>query len=266
MTPPIGRAALEALARRAGALARRYALRLRPERKADDSLVTVADRAVERLLARELARAVPAAGITGEEGARRAAQGPWRFVLDPIDGTSAFVSGLPTWCVCIALVHGDVPVGGVIHLPISGETFAAMGGRAWWNGRRLPPLRGRPRIGDPFLAGYSKMHRRYRVEWPGKIRSFGSAAYHAALVARGAAQAAMLGRVGVWDVAAAMPLLRAVGARIEYLGGGAVTLAALEASGDARDAVIVGAPGALAELRRTVTPRGTSVASPRSLR
>jgi myo-inositol-1(or 4)-monophosphatase len=253
--PPIGRASLEALARRAGVLALRHAQRLRPSRKADDSLVTVADRAVERLLTRELARAVPQAGITGEEGAQRAPQGPWRFVLDPIDGTSAFVSGLPTWCVCIALVHDDVPVGGVIHLPVSGETFAAMDGKAFWNGRRLPPLAGHRVTGDPFLAAYSKLHRRYHVAWTGKVRSVGSAAYHAALVARGSAEAAVLGRVGAWDVAAAMPLLGAVGARLEYLGGGGVTLAALEAPAGARDTVIVGAPSALARVRRSLTPR-----------
>ncbi|MCW5891804.1 MAG: inositol monophosphatase [bacterium] len=255
MTPPIGRASLERLARRAGLVARRYAQRLRPQRKADDSLVTVADRAVERFLTRELARAVPAAGITGEEGTHRPPQGAWRFVLDPIDGTAAFVSGLPTWCICIALVHRDVPVGGVIHLPVSGETFSAMGGRAFWNGRPLARLGRRPGQGDPFLAAYSKLHRRYHVAWPGKIRSVGSAAYHAALVARGSAQAAMLGRVGAWDVAAAMPLLAAVGARLEYLGSGPVTLAALEDPGGVRDAVIAGAPRALATLRTSLTPR-----------
>jgi fructose-1,6-bisphosphatase/inositol monophosphatase family enzyme len=253
--PPIGRTSLEALARRAGALACRYAQRLRPQRKADHSLVTVADRAVERLLTRELARAVPDAGITGEEGARRAPRGPWRFVLDPIDGTSAFVSGLPTWCICIAVVHEDRPVAGVIHLPVSGETFSVANGRAFWNRRSLPRLGTRVLRGDPFLASYSKLHSRYEVRWPGKIRSVGSAAYHAALVARGAARAAILGRVGAWDVAAAMPLLDAVGARLEWLAGGTVTLAALESPGGARDAVVAGTPRALAELRAHLTPR-----------
>lgn len=255
MRSPIGRAPLEALARRAGVLACRYAQRLRPQRKADHSLVTVADRAVERLLTRELARAVPDAGITGEEGTRRPPRGPWRFVLDPIDGTSAFVSGLPTWCVCIALVRDDRPVGGVIHLPASGETFSVMDGRAFWNGRRLARLGTRPLRGDPFLASYSKLHRRYHVTWPGKIRSVGSAAYHAALVARGAAQAAILGRVGAWDVAAAIPLLDAVGGRLEWLGGGTVTLAALESPDGARDAVVAGTPRALTELRAHLRPR-----------
>lgn len=217
--------------------------------------MTDADRAVERYVARALERAAPHAGITGEEGTRRPPRGPWRFVLDPIDGTAAFVSGLPTWCVSIGMVHDDVAVGGVIHLPASGETYSAVAGHAFWNGRRLPRLRRGAGVGDPFLAAYSKLHRRYHVAWPGKVRSLGSAAYHVALVARGAATAAILGRVGAWDVAAALPLLRAVGGRLEYLGGGAVTLRALEAPGGARDAVIAGAPAALATLRATLTPR-----------
>ena len=113
---------LEAIAERAGRIALGHFRRVAPERKADRTLVTAADREVEAELTAALGALLPDAGIIGEEGAARAGNGPYRIVLDPIDGTASFVAGLPTWCVCVGIPEGARPVAGVVHLPACGET------------------------------------------------------------------------------------------------------------------------------------------------
>ena len=111
--------------------------------KAGDSPVTSADLEVDAQLAAVLRPAFPDAGWLSEEtrGRSRPARKPPRLlVLDPIDGTRAFMSGDPCWTVAIALVEDGRPVAGVVHAPALGETFAAaLGAGATLNGA---PIRG----------------------------------------------------------------------------------------------------------------------------
>ncbi len=244
------RATLEAVATRAGALALTHFRRVTAERKADRSLVTAADREVEALLVAELGALMPEAGIIGEEGSARAGTGDARIVIDPIDGTSAFVAGLPTWGVCIGILRGvEELAAGVVHLPCLGETYSAVGGEAWWNAAPLSPLAGVAAPGDRFVVTHSKAHLRHRLSYTGKVRSFGSAAYHVALVARGSAEAALLGHPYLWDLAGPGAILHAVGGCYEYATGAPVELAALADGRRAPDWVLAGAPAVLAALR-----------------
>src|SRR5438034_894070 len=165
------RAELEAIAARAGAQALRHFRRVTAERKADRTLVTAADREVEAALVAELGALLPDAGILGEEGAAREGRGPYRIVLDPIDGTAAFVAGLATWCVCIGILEGARPVAGVVHLPCLDETYAAVGGAAWLNGAPLASLGDTGPVGDRFIVTHAHAHRRHRITYPGKVRS-----------------------------------------------------------------------------------------------
>jgi myo-inositol-1(or 4)-monophosphatase len=245
----LDRTQLEPIARRAGDIALGHFRRVAVERKADRTVVTRADREVEAFLETELARACPDAGVLGEEGAARPSSGAYRFVLDPIDGTSSFVAGLPTWCVSIGLLRDDVPVAGVVHVPCSGEMYSADATGAWWNGERLPALTDAPGQGDPFMLAHSAVHRRYEVSWPGKLRSLGSTAYHAVLVARGVARAALLGNAHLWDLAGAAALLAVVGGRLEYLAGGEVLLATLTDGRRAPAPILAGTSAAIQELR-----------------
>jgi myo-inositol-1(or 4)-monophosphatase len=240
---------LEAVARRAGTLALGHFRHAAAERKADRSLVTAADREVEAFLVAELGRLLPEAGIIAEEGGRREGRGPYRIVIDPIDGTGAFVAGLAGWCVCVAIMRAAETVAGVVHLPCTGETYTASGDGAWWNGEALRPLGASPAGIDPFVTIDGKTHTRRRITYPGKIRSLGSGAYHVVLVARGAAEAALLGRVHLWDLAAPGALLHAVGGRYEYLTGDPVDLASLVDGRRAPGEIIAGAPAAIARLR-----------------
>jgi myo-inositol-1(or 4)-monophosphatase len=241
---------LERLVESAGEVALGFFRHVAPERKGDRTLVTRADREVERYLVDELATLLPEAGVVGEEGTRRSGRGALRVVIDPIDGTAAFVAGLPTWCVCVGILDGGTPVAGAVRVPCSAETFAAVGGTAWWNGARLEPLAaGAPAAGDRFVATHAKAHLRHRLTYPGKVRSLGSSAYHVVLVARGAAEAALLGEAHVWDLAAPGAVLVAVGGGYEYLGGGLVDLDALADGRRAPDKIIAGPLGAIAALR-----------------
>jgi inositol-phosphate phosphatase / L-galactose 1-phosphate phosphatase / histidinol-phosphatase len=103
------------------------------ERKSDRSPVTIADRAIEAALRQEIAAVFPDHAIRGEEmGLTNPGTRMW--VIDPIDGTLSFVTGTPSFGTLIAYVEGDVPIVGVIELPIPGERWVGGGGETRMNG------------------------------------------------------------------------------------------------------------------------------------
>jgi len=111
---------------------------------ADFDPVTLADREVEAFIRQQLARAYPDYGISGEEGGETppkkderigAGAGGRRWVIDPIDGTRAFISGVPTWGILLGLVDNDRAVGGIMHQPYLGESFFGTGQEAWMTHR-----------------------------------------------------------------------------------------------------------------------------------
>ena len=101
-------------------------------------LVSIADRDVENLIRTFLHESFPEDGVLGEEyGAQEGSSGHL-WVIDPIDGTAAFLHGMPNWCVSIALLKDAELVMGVIRIPCDDETFAAVkGGGATLNGEQL---------------------------------------------------------------------------------------------------------------------------------
>ena len=126
------------LAHGAGQLTRAlFGQKLQIERKSDNSPVTRADREAELYLRARIAERYPLHAIVGEEFGRQTADSPMGalcWYLDPIDGTEAFVHGIPLYTVLIALVEGDEPRVGVIHNPILEETVcAAAGGGCYYN-------------------------------------------------------------------------------------------------------------------------------------
>jgi histidinol-phosphatase len=93
--------------------------------KDDRTEVTEADRGCETLLAEHVAKVRPEHGFFGEEhGLQGSRDSPWRWIVDPIDGTSGFVRGIPVWGSLVALLHGDDPVVAAISAPALG--------RRWW--------------------------------------------------------------------------------------------------------------------------------------
>ena len=102
--------------------------RIKVDIKEDMSPVTVADRAAEQAMREMISTARPTDGVVGEEFSAVEPEADWTWVLDPIDGTRAFLLGLPTFGTLIALLHEGEPVLGVINQPISGERWIGVVG------------------------------------------------------------------------------------------------------------------------------------------
>jgi myo-inositol-1(or 4)-monophosphatase len=206
-------------ARQAGDIAMGYFGR-KPEvwLKAGSSPVSEADFAVDRFLRETLSSARPAYGWLSEEtadtperlGAERT------FVVDPIDGTRAFIEGRDTWCVSVAVVEQGTPVAGVLVCPALEETYWARStGPAYLDGKpiRVRPVEGQPRVGGPktiFAMLPDALRDRFAV-----TPYVPSLAYRLALLARGSLDAALVKPDSHdWDLAAADLILRQAGGQV----------------------------------------------------
>lgn len=189
--------------------------------KAHDSPVTEADLAVDRFLSEQLRAARPTYGWLSEETdddpARLDAEAI--FVVDPIDGTVAFMKNRPHFTICAAVVHRGRPIAGVVYNPIGEEFFAARDGNgATCNGK---PIRvsGRTEIEGCRMLGDKAMflHRAWEmppnIPWPNMhIETRSSIAYRMVLVAAGEFDAMLaLSAKRDWDLAAADIVLREAG-------------------------------------------------------
>src|SRR5919109_5331404 len=113
--------------------------------KPDLSPVTIADRNAEAAMRRLIAARFPNHGIIGEEYGAERADAEFVWVLDPIDGTKSFISGVPNWGPLIALLRAGEPVFGVMNQPFTRERFSGDGGKAYYRGPAgARDLRGRP--------------------------------------------------------------------------------------------------------------------------
>jgi myo-inositol-1(or 4)-monophosphatase len=177
--------------------------------KAGNSPVTNADLAADALLRDRLGAARPDYGWLSEETADDPARLACRrlFVVDPIDGTRAFLNDRPWWAVSIAVVEDHRPVAGVVFAPEVGETYAAQAGAgATLNGRPIGTsatcaLEGCAMAGDPRMF----THPSWPIAWPEmRVEQRNSTAYRMCLVASGAFDAAVAPvPKHDWDVAAA---------------------------------------------------------------
>jgi len=114
------------LARQAGGITQRYFKgSLQLERKADNSLVTIADREAERLIRKSIAQRFPDDSILGEEEGERVGTSGRRWIIDPLDGTHSFVHGVPLYGVLIGLEVDGEPSLGVVNLPALDEIVYA---------------------------------------------------------------------------------------------------------------------------------------------
>lgn len=120
----------QALADAAGAILRRYFRQpIAVDEKADRTPVTAADREAEAAMRQLIADAFPEHGILGEEMGASRAEADWVWVLDPIDGTKSFISGIPLFGTLIALAHRGRPVLGVIDQPVLRERWIGAAAR-----------------------------------------------------------------------------------------------------------------------------------------
>ena len=208
------------LARRSGDFLRPLAADsgLAVETKADNSPVTAADRGAEELLRGLIARKFPDHGIIGEELGPDRPDAEWVWMLDPIDGTKSFITGVPLWGTLIALLHRGQPVLGAIHQPLLGQLLVGDGTTTTLNDR---PVRCRPArrledstvlTSDPFNPGkhqngaaFQKLISRARI-----VRTWGDC-YGYLLVAIGRADVMLDPIMNPWDIAALVPVIRGAG-------------------------------------------------------
>jgi len=193
------------------------------ERKADHSEVTAVDRATEAAVREVLADARPDHAVYGEEhGTTGNESSPWRWVIDPIDGTTNFIRGVPVWATLIALVHDDVPVLGVVSSPaLATRWWATAGGGARRNGEpiRVSEVRtiGEAHVSVTPNAGWAEAGRLEALESlqraAGRARGFGDFWQHM-LVAQGSLDCAVdaIG-LGDYDTAAIYPIVAEAGGR-----------------------------------------------------
>jgi myo-inositol-1(or 4)-monophosphatase len=188
--------------------------------KPEGSPVSDADIAVDTLLKLRLLNARPNYGWLSEETADDPARLEVRrlFVVDPIDGTAAYVRGKPWFTVCIAVVEDGQPVAAVVHAPELGETYEAIvGGGARLNGEPIRPS-DRTELEGAAVLGDARMFEdpRWPQPWPPMaIASRNSIAYRLVQVACGAFDAALaLTPKCDWDLAAADLIAREAGACI----------------------------------------------------
>lgn len=206
-------------AREAGVLAhdvRRQGLEIE-YKEADGTPVTNADLATDALLTRKLRAARPDYGWLSEETADDDDRLSRRriFVVDPIDGTRAFLNNRPWWSISLAVVEGDRAVAGVVFAPEFDEVYAATaGGGATLNGQPLAhsavsALEACRMVGDPRVFG----HPAWPTPWPAmQIEQRNSTAYRMCLVAAGQFDAAVAPvRKSDWDVAAGDLIAREAG-------------------------------------------------------
>lgn len=108
------------------------------ERKADNTPVTVADKAAEQKLRELITRYWPDHNVVGEEFGNTDTGSPYTWIIDPIDGTKSFMSGVPIYSNLLALTDGEKALVGVANFPALNEmVHAVRGGGTWWNGRRV---------------------------------------------------------------------------------------------------------------------------------
>ena len=192
--------------------------------KADGSLVTEADVAVQQRVAALLAHRWPEIPLLGEEmdpASQRGVLERGRFwCLDPLDGTTNFSSGLPYFCISIALIDGGRVVSGVVYDPVRDECFRADEGQgAWLNDRRLElagsraSLRESVAIVDLKRLGPELVVRLARSSPYRSQRNFGAVALEWCWMAAGRADLYLHGSQKLWDYAAGTLILAEAGGR-----------------------------------------------------
>ncbi|MFQ5534813.1 MAG: histidinol-phosphatase [Sphingomonadales bacterium] len=189
--------------------------------------VTEADRRTEAVLRAIIEAHYPDHGILGEEQARKQGKSPFFWVIDPIDGTRSYISGIPLWGTLIALNNGIRPIVGMMDQPILGERFTGTPDGAFRNGE---PVSTRPCpdlskailfTTDPDMFEESGELKAFReVERQVKLRRFGGDCYAYCLLARGLVDLVIEGDLKPYDIQALIPIVEGAGGIVTTWDGG----------------------------------------------
>ena len=184
--------------------------------------VTEADKGAERALRALITRRYPDHGVIGEEYGEDRPDAEWVWVLDPIDGTRAFIAGLPLWCTLIGLRFQGAPVLGSIGQSYLGELYIghAGGSRLMSRGRATPlKVRACPRLTDAIIATTdpegcftaAELGAWRQVRAASRLARLGCDAYAYAMVAAGTLDLVVEAGLQSWDIEAAIPVIAGAG-------------------------------------------------------
>lgn len=207
---------------------------LKVEEKGRNDLVSEVDRQAEDVIADTILKAYPDHGVLGEEHGARAPQGDdgFTWIIDPLDGTTNFLHGIPHFCTAIGVRRGPTLLHGVVIDHVRAEEFSASRGTgAFLNGRRIR-VTGHTAVRDSIIAGglpfpsvaehlhvYSAVHAHF-MRHCRTLRRQGSAALDLAYVAAGRLDGFFEVGLKVWDTAAGTVLVREAGGFVGDAAGG----------------------------------------------
>lgn len=206
---------------------------LQVSRKGPGDFVSTADKKAEDILYKELKKGRPSYGFIMEEGGEIHGQDEYTWIIDPLDGTTNFLHGLPHFAISIGLQKEDELIAGVIYDPIKDELFyAEKGGGAFLNERRLR-VSARSSLsesllgtGIPFALHTQEVIKSFQntlervMPLVAGVRRFGSAALDLAYVAAGRFEGYWEKPVSPWDIAAGIVLIREAGGYVcDFKGG-----------------------------------------------
>ena len=212
--------------------------------------VTEADRAAETVMRRLIGSAFPEHGIIGEEFGNVLPDADYVWVLDPIDGTKSFISGMPVWGTLIGLQHQGVPCYGMMHQPFTRERFSGDGRSATWQGigptgkpaeRRLHVRhcesldKATLMTTHPALLAEGTQDAYRRVEQQVRLSRYGGDCYSYCMRAAGFVALVIESGLNAYDIVALVPIVEGAGGIITTWDGGSPAKGgAIIAAGDKR--------------------------------
>jgi myo-inositol-1(or 4)-monophosphatase len=223
--------AAEEAARLGGQVLRHWSSKFTVREKSRANLVTEADHASQQTIHEFLSRRYPQHGFLGEEGLDEPRpQSPFRWVIDPLDGTTNYVHGFPYYAVSIGLEQDGELIAAAVYNPITEEMFLAAAGQGAWLNRQ--PLRcsaiealpeamligSLPVASDPNDVAVQRFVR--MIGHAQTVQRTGSAALNLAYLAAGRIEGFWSSSLKPWDMAAGVLLVREAGGRVTRLDGG----------------------------------------------
>ena len=200
--------------------------------------VTEADKASEAVMRQLITRTFPEHGIIGEEYGSEREDAEFVWVLDPIDGTRAFISGLPVWGTLIGLTRHGRPCYGMMHQPFTRERFFGDGGMAKWRGptgERILKTRPCATLADAALFSGRQAEAYRRVEEQTKLVRYGTDCYAYCMVAAGHMDLVIETGLKSYDIVALVPIVEGAGGVVtNWQGGSPAQGGSIVASGDPR--------------------------------
>ncbi|MGO4676053.1 inositol monophosphatase family protein [Bosea sp. 2YAB26] len=199
--------------------------------KADQSFVTATDRAIEKRLRERIEVAYPDHGILGEEFGSHGLDREFVWVIDPIDGTAAFIAGIPVYGILIGVARAGRPWLGLMDLPATGERLSGISGAgAEHNGR---PIRCRPRnsleqafltSSNPRFLTETERSAVDRLDRTVAFTQYGGSCYAYGCLARGNTDIAVDGGLDAFDVFAPIAIIEGAGGVVSDWSGKAIDL------------------------------------------